>query len=75
MTALWSRLLRPAALLLAATWQAGVSRGAPVVEEARTTVSSEESGMPSVVPVANVTAHGPYTGAAATTTGAESASV
>ncbi|KAG5977713.1 hypothetical protein E4U55_006595 [Claviceps digitariae] len=68
-------MLRPTTLLLTAILHANVSRAAPFVEEARTTVSSAETAIPSVVPVTNVTSHGPYTGPTATTTGAESITV
>ncbi|KAG5998407.1 hypothetical protein E4U54_002193 [Claviceps lovelessii] len=68
-------MARPATMLLAAILHVSVSGAVPFVEEARTTVSSEETAVPSVVPVTNITSHGPYTGPAATTTGAVSNTV
>ncbi|KAG5986282.1 hypothetical protein E4U43_005590 [Claviceps pusilla] len=68
-------MARPTTMLLAAILHVSVSGAVPFVEEARTTVSSEETAIPSVVPVTNVTSHGPYTGPAATTTGAVSNTV
>lgn len=45
------------------------------LDERATTVSSEETSIPSVVSYANVTSHGPYTGPPATTTGAVSTTI
>ncbi|KAI8956722.1 ferritin-like domain-containing protein [Daldinia sp. FL1419] len=47
----------------------------PFVSEAQTTVSSDAATTAPVVPVTNVTSHGPYTGPPATTTGALSTEV
>ncbi|KAI0808804.1 hypothetical protein GGR55DRAFT_185467 [Xylaria sp. FL0064] len=47
----------------------------PVVSEPSTTVTSCASVTASIVPVTNVTSHGPYTGPAPTTTGALSTDV
>lgn len=64
----WEGLL--ALLLLAAGGHA-----IPFASEAQTTVFSEPTVIPSVVPQTNVTSHGPYTGPPPTTTGALSTSV
>ncbi|KPM45244.1 Protein rds1 [Neonectria ditissima] len=47
----------------------------PVASQAQTTVSSEQTLIPSEVPHTDVTSHGPFTGPPATTTGAVSTSV
>lgn len=49
--------------------------GVPFVSKAQTTISSSPTATAEVVPQANVTEHGPFTGPAATTTGALSTSV
>ncbi|KAG6038682.1 hypothetical protein E4U41_003893 [Claviceps citrina] len=63
---------RPAVLL---AMLCRLAYAAPYVQEASITVSSEAAVTPSVVPVTNVTSHGPYTGPTATTTGALSNTV
>ncbi|KAG6010743.1 hypothetical protein E4U21_004131 [Claviceps maximensis] len=73
--AISSKVRRPTTLLLAAALYVSVSLGAPFVDEASTTIMSDETAIPSVVPVTNVTSHGAYTGPAATTTGAVSNTV
>ncbi|GAW15559.1 hypothetical protein ANO14919_049730 [Xylariales sp. No.14919] len=50
-------------------------RAVPVVSEPATTVTSAPSVTASLVPVTNVTSHGPYTGPPPTTTGALSTTV
>ncbi|KAI2775995.1 ferritin-like domain-containing protein [Daldinia loculata] len=51
------------------------SLAVPFVSEAQTTVQSDATTTVPVVPVTNVTSHGPYTGLPATTTGALSTEV
>ncbi|KAI1642571.1 ferritin-like domain-containing protein [Daldinia loculata] len=51
------------------------SLAVPFVSEAQTTVQSDATTTVPVVPVTNVTSHGPYTGPPATTTGALSTEV
>lgn len=53
----------------------GAAAAVPFVSEAQTTVTSQPPFTPSVVPVVNVTSHGPYDGPSPTTTGALSTSL
>lgn len=53
----------------------GGAAAVPFASKAMTTVSSEPTVTPSVVPVMNVTSHGPYDGPSPTTTGALSTSL
>ncbi|KAH8810908.1 hypothetical protein F5884DRAFT_262495 [Xylogone sp. PMI_703] len=69
---LQERILRTAGLVGLLT---GTIHAVPFVSEAQTTVFSEPTIIPSVVPQTNVTSHGPYTGPPPTTIGALSTTV
>ncbi|OAQ66876.1 rds1 protein [Pochonia chlamydosporia 170] len=66
-----TEMLRTTALLILL----GLSEAVPFAPQAQTTVHSEETPAPMVIPETNVTSHGPYTGPPPTTIGALSNTV
>ncbi|KAI1154183.1 hypothetical protein F4825DRAFT_204350 [Nemania diffusa] len=65
--AIFTTLKSPSLLALAFALNC---RAVPVVSEPETTVTSDAPATASLVPITNVTSHGPYTGPPPTTTGA-----